>query len=178
MPKVTKTRIGQVLVREMAPGKWRGSWVDPTSKRHVRRRLPATSYREAVEQAKVINQSLAAGKGFGGRLRGASSGHSVRDAIIEAVRSTGAAERTKADYLYRGNGFLRFLEASVMASWNLAVASSMVFWVMLDSGPSGGGRCLGGMSEGARYVILDISIRCSRTLVKTLIGALGAIRRE
>lgn len=108
MPKVTKTRVGSVFLKEERAGKWRASWTDPPTRRHLRRILPAASYTEALEQAKEINRQLALGKGFAGRLRG-SAGHSVSDAVLEAVRHTAANDQSRKNYLSRFNAFVDYL---------------------------------------------------------------------
>ncbi|NQU41822.1 site-specific integrase [bacterium] len=95
-------------MKEVGPRKWRASWTDPLTKKHVRRILPASGYREAEEQAKDINSQLAVGKGFGGRLRG-SAGHSVSDAVLEAVKHSNANQGTRKDYLRRYNPFAGYL---------------------------------------------------------------------
>lgn len=118
MPKIEKSHIGQVFLREIEPRKWRASWTDPLTKRHIRRILPAAAYREAEEQVKAINRTLAQGKGFGGQIRG-SSGHTIREAVLEAVRHTGANEDTRLNYLHRFNPFAAYLEthAKGIAAW-------------------------------------------------------------
>lgn len=109
MPKVTQIKIGQVLVKEIAPRKWRASWTDPASKRHIRRILPGANFKEAEAQAKEINATLAQGKGFGGRLRGTAGGHAIADAVLEAVKHSDANDRTRKDYLSRFNSFASYL---------------------------------------------------------------------
>ena len=110
MPRVLQTKVGSVFLKEVATRKWRASWTDPTTKKHIRRVLPAGSFRQALEQAQEINKHLAAGRGFGGRLRG-STGHTVADAVLEAVRHTDASLMTRRDYLSRYNRFAEYLAA-------------------------------------------------------------------
>ena len=110
MPKITRIQIGSVYLKEVEHRKWRASWTDPITKKWIRRILPAAAFREAEKQAQEINKELAAGKGFGGRLRG-TVGHTVREAIHEAVKHTDANDRTRRDYLNRANPFLEYLAA-------------------------------------------------------------------
>ncbi len=118
MPKVTQFKVAQVFIKELSPGKWRASWMDPLTSKHVRRILPATAYREAKAQAQEINKDLAASRGFGGRLRG-GFGHGVADAVIEAVKHTDGNERTRRQYIYCANQFINYLEAHAagVRSW-------------------------------------------------------------
>ena len=67
MPKIAKTKVGNVYVKQRKSGRWRACWVDAQTKRYVRRLLPATSFKEAQKQALVIHQELAAGRGFNSR---------------------------------------------------------------------------------------------------------------
>lgn len=94
MPRVTRAKIGAVLIREMEPRRWRASWTDPLTKKWVRRVLPVSGYQEAVRQAEAINAEIAQGQGFEGRLRG-STGPTVADAVLEAVQHTNASENTR-----------------------------------------------------------------------------------
>ena len=111
MPKISQMRVGTVYLKEVRGEKWRASWTDPLTKRHMRRILPASSFQEAKKQAKGINTDLAAQKGFGGRLRG-STGHSVADAVLEAVKHSDASERTRKHYLCLYNAFSDYLDAN------------------------------------------------------------------
>ena len=111
MPKLARAKIGVILIRELEPRKWRASWVDPVTRKHIRRLLPAATFQDAEKAAREINRTVAQGRGFAPRLRGVV-GHTVKDAIIETVKHTGANERTRADYLSRGNAFLDYLEAN------------------------------------------------------------------
>lgn len=118
MPKVTKTKVGQVLLKEVQPNKWRASWVEPLTGRWIRRILPGTTFKEARLQAREINAILAQRKGFHGRLRG-STGHTVSDAILEAVKHTDANARSRKNYLYHSNAFADYLAANAkgVQSW-------------------------------------------------------------
>lgn len=110
MPKITQTRIGSVFLKEITPRKWRASWTDPLTKRHVRRILPAATFRQAEAQAKEINSYLAQGRGFGGKLRG-SGGHSISDAVLESIKHSSASERVRRNYTSDFNALARYLEA-------------------------------------------------------------------
>lgn len=114
-----QTKVGLVLVKQMGRGKWRASWMDPVRKNYVRRVLPASSFREAERQAREINAAIAQGMGFGGKLRGAS-GHTVTEAIIEAVKHSDANEQTRKDYLRRANPFIAYLlgNAKGVRTWD------------------------------------------------------------
>lgn len=112
MPKRNDFQIGLVFVKQLADGRWRASWTCPQTKRHVRRVLPVTAFRDAKAQAEAINLQVATGRGFHGQIRGAS-GLAVRDAILEAIRNSGAREGTRREYVNRGNGFLGFLESQM-----------------------------------------------------------------
>lgn len=118
MPKITQTKVGSIYIREIEPRKWRASWIDPLTKRHLRRILPAATFEEARAQAKEINAAIAQGKGFGGRVRG-RVGHTFSDAVVEAVQHSQARERTKRDYLSRFNPFGEYLRTHVpgVKSW-------------------------------------------------------------
>src|SRR5688572_28158860 len=98
MPKITQMQVGLVFVRETAPNKWRASWTDPLTKRHIRRVLPVSSFQDAKKKAQGINDEIAHGHGFSGRL-GGSVGHCVSDAIVEAVKHTDANDKTRKEYL-------------------------------------------------------------------------------
>ena len=119
MPRVTQKKVGQVFLKEIDKGKWRVDWRDPLTKRRHRVILPASSFKEAMQQAQRINSEIAAGRGFSGRLRG-TAGHTVSDAVLEAVKHTNANERTRRDYLWRFNPFAEYLakHASGVAAWS------------------------------------------------------------
>ena len=108
MPKITKTRVGSVYLREMEPRRWRASWTDPLTKRHIRRMLPAASFEDAAKAAKIINKEIAQGRGFSGKMRG-SVGHSVAAAGAEAIRHAGVSERTRRGYTGCFNLFIDYL---------------------------------------------------------------------
>jgi integrase len=112
MPKKTEFQEGRVYVKEVEPRKWRASWTDPLTKRHVRRVLPVSAFEDAVKEAKTINEKVSAGHGFTGRLRG-SVGHTVADAVTEAVNNSGASDTTKTNYFHRFNSFAKFLAANM-----------------------------------------------------------------
>lgn len=118
MPKVTESQVGQVFIKEKRPHKWCASWTCPITRKHVRRILPASDFKTAESLAKEINVTLAQGKGFGGRLRGAV-GHTITNAIKEAVLHSGGNLRTRADYLSRANAFTEYLgsHAAGIVSW-------------------------------------------------------------
>lgn len=108
MPRLSSTKIGNVYIKRRRSGRWRACWVDPLTKRYVRRLLPATGFKEAQKQARVIHQELAAGRGFSPRQRG-TVGHSINQAVLEAVKHSDANERTRRNYLSRFNGFAVYL---------------------------------------------------------------------
>lgn len=108
MPKIKQMQVGKVFVKETSSGRWRASWTDPLTKRHIRRMLPCSSHTEARLQAEDINANLAQGMGFAGRQRGVS-GHEVHEAVLEAVKHSNANERTRKDYLGRFNAFADYL---------------------------------------------------------------------
>jgi len=119
MPRVTEIKVGSVFLKEVKPRKWKASWTDPLTKRHTRRMLPATEYREAERMAKDINSKVAQGRGFGGRLRG-SDGHTVSAAVIEAIKHTNANGRSRHDYLFYFNPFAEYLStrAKGVQAWS------------------------------------------------------------
>lgn len=131
MPKIERLKVGQVLLREVSPRKWRASWVDPSSKRHMRRVLPAATFKEAERIAREINEEIASGKGFSPRLRGGGGLRSVEDAILEAVKHSDANERTRKDYLSRANAFLGYLERNApgVRAWADVTASHVLNFV-------------------------------------------------
>ncbi len=108
MPKIASTRVGSVFLKQLPGGRWRASWTDPLTRRWIRRKLPAATFRDATEQARTINREIARDRGFGGRLRG-GSGHGVLEAILMAVKATSANPRVRTNYAYNANPFLGFL---------------------------------------------------------------------
>ena len=55
MPKLARAKIGVILIRELEPRKWRASWVDPVTRKHIRRLLPAATFQDAEKAAREIN---------------------------------------------------------------------------------------------------------------------------
>lgn len=112
MPRKVEFHAGMVFVKLMPDGRWRASWTDPVTRRHVRRVLPSATYEEAREAAKGINRDVSAGRRYNVKLRG-KSGHSVSEAAMEAIRHTDARPETRAEYGKRFNQFLKFCEEEV-----------------------------------------------------------------
>lgn len=108
MPKITQTKVGSVYLREVEPRKWRASWTDPLTHRHIRRVLPAATFKQAEVLAKEINAEIAQGRGFAPKMRG-TSGHTVSDAVLEAIKHSNANDRTRKDYLFKFNPFADYL---------------------------------------------------------------------
>lgn len=119
MPRVSRLKVGLVLIRETKPGVWRGAWTDPESKKYVRRRLPGTSFRAAKAEAEEINRTLGQGRGFGAKLRG-GGGHTVAAACIETIRHSGGNDRTRQGHMHRINSFLDYLAKHTpgVAAWS------------------------------------------------------------
>ncbi len=119
MPKITQTRVGSIYLKEIEPRKWRASWTDPLTKRHKRRVLPAATFKQAEAQAKEINAAIAQGRGFAPRMRG-TAGHTVNDAVFEAVKHSNANDRTRKDYLFKFNPFADYLNrnAQGIQAWS------------------------------------------------------------
>ena len=112
MPKVTQTKIGRVFLREIEPRKWRADWRDPITRQRVRRVLPVVDFKEAQKRAKEINEEIAEGRGFRGRLRG-TTGHLIGDAVQEAVKHSNASRATRKDYWRRYAPFAAYIKANL-----------------------------------------------------------------
>ncbi len=109
MPKVTRRKIGFVLIRFLPERKqWRASFRDQDG-RYVRRLLWTSDYAEAVTIAEQINRRLLQGRGYLPSAR-RTDNHSVRETLEESIRHSGGNEKTKRDYVYFGNYFLAWLK--------------------------------------------------------------------
>lgn len=118
MPKVTEKKFTCVLLKEIRPGTWRVDYRDPLTRKRSRILLPVSSFKDAEKEAKAINDRVGSGKGFSGRIRG-SVGHTVKDAVKEAIKHSGANEVTRGDYGYRFNAFNEYLTENTpgVQSW-------------------------------------------------------------
>lgn len=108
MPK-KNARVGLCSLKQSPDESWQVRWWDSEEKRYVRRKLPATSYAEAVTMAKLFNQELAGDKGFLPAMRGTKGIHKINDAVDEAIRNSGASPATQKEYARRINKFLGWL---------------------------------------------------------------------
>lgn len=78
-----------------------------------------------MAEAEAINVRLAASRGFSAGLEQAtrSERHTVREAVLEAIRSSDANEESKKDYIIRYNCFANYLKAK---------EPSISFWFEID----------------------------------------------
>ena len=107
VPKLNKFKVGSVRVKETAPGEWAFRFVDPVSRKDVKRvlrGLPLAKVKEAALH--VASQSMSEAGFLPGRR---VSIPMLKAAMVEAIRLSRGNERTKADYVTRGNWFLRWV---------------------------------------------------------------------
>lgn len=107
MPK-KNAKVGLVSLKQFSDGSWQVRWWDASTRKYIRRKIPATSYTEAVAMAKVYNQDIAGDKGFMPSMRG-KAGHTVTDAILEAIDNSDAHGKTKTNYGHNANSFTGWL---------------------------------------------------------------------
>jgi integrase len=109
MPKITRKKIGSVLIRFLPTrNEWRASYRDRDG-HYVRRLLQTALYDEAVTIAERINTALLQNKGYL-PVASRANGHSVKDALEESIRHAGGNKKTKTDYVRLGDCFLAWLE--------------------------------------------------------------------
>ena len=123
MPKKS-AKVGFVGVKQDADGRWRVRWWDSATKRMMRRILPATSYTEATAMAREISKTMAEERGFLPALRGGARGHTVDEAIKEAIKNTGAITNTRKNYTSRANRFI---------DWLNEYRPGVTSWVQIDT---------------------------------------------
>ncbi len=112
MGKTTEMRVGFVRIKLVVENKWRASWWDAVTQRHIRQMLPVTRLADAKAEAEAINQGLLQGHGFRGRMRGGADHGvdlSIRDAVLGAIRNNDANPDTRRHYLDQFNRFADYL---------------------------------------------------------------------
>ena len=108
MPKRTEQELGRVTIRLREDGKWAASWWDKAARKLVRRVLPVTSYKQAVESATKTNTDLITGDGYIPSRR-SKGGHSIKQAFDETIRFRRANDTTKEHYTFLTNQFTEWL---------------------------------------------------------------------
>lgn len=104
--KLRRFKTGRVLVKEIASKKFQACWLVGGTK-YIRRILPTNNFREAKRLAEEINVRIAMGREAGGN---GPPRHTIREAVLEAIRASDSTRATKADYISRFNQFAKFLE--------------------------------------------------------------------
>lgn len=108
--------LGACRLKEISPGVYRLQYRDPEDGHYVRRRLPTTSFDEALVMATKQNSALLEGGKFlpepKEKINGGDKGLGVKPAMIQAIRSSRANARTKEAYLAAANVFIDWLEAA------------------------------------------------------------------
>lgn len=109
MPKVTRKKIGLVLIKFLPNRKqWRASFRDRDGC-YARRLLWTSEYGEAAKMAEQINSSLLEGKGYlPSRKR--TTQYTIKQALEESLQHAGGNGETKRDYVHEANRFLKWLE--------------------------------------------------------------------
>jgi integrase len=105
-------KIGKVLLGKFESEQWEMRYIDPADKKYRRVRLPYTGFADAKAEAEARNIELAARNGHaeGMRRRQAEARHTVRDAVLEAVRASDANGQTQKQYVRLYNTFSTYLE--------------------------------------------------------------------
>jgi integrase len=113
-----RRKIGNVTLTTLdeVRGRYEITYYDPARRNTSRRRFFSSSKQQAVEVAKQADRERLQDKGL---LPAKKKGLSMEYALIEAIRASGANDRTKHDYAYAAGAFCK---------WMLETFPGVLYW--------------------------------------------------